>query len=151
MSIPADSILVRIDKVDGKSRRVECNEELVTGLQSQQAKDIVTMEGLGEEISNVLYAKSFVVRGEGLAVVCAVGSRTQAGMPAMIPHDSELNNETSHLRRMFARYSLKLGSYSNYIVILIILIVPFRRLLEFFNLIPCPLGDELDENGLNPC
>ena len=40
------------------------------------------------EKSNVLYAKSYVVSGYGKAVVCMVGSFTQAGMPC-----SRINEE----------------------------------------------------------
>jgi magnesium-transporting ATPase (P-type) len=34
-----------------------------------------------QNLSNVLYAKSYVIKGKGKAIVCAVGHRTQFGMP----------------------------------------------------------------------
>jgi magnesium-transporting ATPase (P-type) len=34
-----------------------------------------------QDLSNVLYAKSYVIKGKGKAIVCAVGHRTQFGMP----------------------------------------------------------------------
>ena len=76
MCIPADSVVLSVDSAtDG---RIECNEELVTGLLSQKIKGVIDRKMLEkyEEINNILYAKSFIVSGEGKAVVCAVGPRT---------------------------------------------------------------------------
>lgn len=32
-------------------------------------------------LSNVLYAQSYIIKGKGKSIVCAVGHRTQFGMP----------------------------------------------------------------------
>ena len=45
------------------------------------------------EISNVFYARSYVVRGHGTAVVCAVGHRTQFGMVVDLTDDHVLRDE----------------------------------------------------------
>mmetsp|Transcript_28011 Transcript_28011/g.42352 ORF Transcript_28011/g.42352 Transcript_28011/m.42352 type:complete len:335 (-) Transcript_28011:1052-2056(-) len=153
MMIPADSIIIETQVSKRANSTIECNEELVTGLQSQQTKGVLTMEALEnyEEMSNVLFSGSFIVHGEGRAVVCAVGNRTQGGIPCQIPTDSELNDDTSPLKDMFHRYSLKMGAYSNYVVLALIMFVPMRRGLEYFDIMKCNLGSELDDEGLNPC
>lgn len=61
-----------------------CQEEQVTGELDFKPKTFITEEDFqnpsGCNLSNVLYAKSYVVHGQGFAIVCAVGSRTQIGM-----------------------------------------------------------------------
>ena len=56
--------------------------------------------------SNILYANSYIIRGEGYAVVCAVGSKTQHGIA------------------LSSNYSCKELDYSN--------LVGWRKLLQDF-------------------
>ena len=88
MKIPADSILIQCDVEDG----ILCNESEVTGTNGAQHK--VSSDEMEEMCrkrddtmgfkflpTNVLYHRSYVIKGEGFAVVCCIGEHTQAGMP----------------------------------------------------------------------
>jgi hypothetical protein len=75
------------------------------------------------------------VRGEGKAIVCAVGHRTQFGMPVEFEDDYQIRDERSPFKDMLSAYSLKLGNYGNYLVIFLILLIPIRRFLEYKGLI----------------
>lgn len=71
---------------------IQTNEEEVTGIGKYQKKMVINSSDLKEfredaqgfenlkKISNVLYARSYVVKGHGKAIVCAVGNNTQYGM-----------------------------------------------------------------------
>ena len=55
---------------------------------------------------------------------------------------------------MLDAYSLKLGNYGNYLVIFLILLIPFRRYLEYLGLIECSI-DSISQSyrsqTLNAC
>lgn len=54
-----------------------------------------TIDHDDDYMSNVLYAKSYVVGGWGKALVCAVGTCTQAGMPCdQIKQDTMVEEDT---------------------------------------------------------
>lgn len=76
MMIPADSIIIEVDKEF--KNRVECNESDVTGLKTMQVKGRLSVKDShdNDDLSNVLYSKTYIVRGSGKAIVCAVGHRT---------------------------------------------------------------------------
>ena len=69
--IPADSIII-------EGSNIECQEKNVTGEQGFKNKGVLNQDDIRNEaeISNILYAKSYILRGHGTAVVCAVGHRT---------------------------------------------------------------------------
>lgn len=85
--IPADSIITEIDSQTNQIAQVECNESEVTGVKTMQIKRKLPLSEedaqllQDQNLSNVLYAKSYIIKGKGKAIVCAVGHRTQFGMP----------------------------------------------------------------------
>ena len=107
MIIPADSILLQaghsmndlMEKsedeiyIESQANQVVCNEENITGDQNFKRKTVIFQKSVDDfyhfyrsqgknptGVSNVLYARSHVVKGTGLAIVCAVGKNTQYGM-----------------------------------------------------------------------
>ena len=87
MMIPCDSIIIEIDSSSIHIPQVECNESEVTGVRTMQIKRKLPLskeeaEHLADtNLSNVLYAQSYIIKGKGKSIVCAVGHRTQFGMP----------------------------------------------------------------------
>ena len=76
MRIPADSVILEVSE-DTEHGIVECNEGDVTGYYSlQHKKDLVETDKCNNNVSNILYAESFIVSGSGKAIVCCVGTRT---------------------------------------------------------------------------
>ena len=59
MMIPADSIIIHVDPLF--NNRIECNESDVTGHKTMQIKG--KLENQEEDLSNVLYAKTYIVKG----------------------------------------------------------------------------------------
>lgn len=53
-----------------------------------------------------------------------------------------MRDEQSPFKDMLDAYSLKLGNYGNYLVIFLILLIPFRRYLEYLGLIECSIESE---------
>ena len=151
MMIPADSIIIDVNSEF--KNRVECNESDVTGLKTMQIKGKLDESNCNDDLSNVLYSKTYVVRGSGKAIVCAVGHRTQFGMPVEFEDDYQIRDEKSPFKDMLSAYSLKLGNYGNYLVIFLIALIPFRRFLEAKGIIECSIDNEdlLLGAGVNQC
>lgn len=84
-----------------------------------------------------------MVRGSGKAIVCAVGHRTQFGMPVEFEDEYQIRDEQSPFKDMLSNYSLKLGNYGNYLVICLILLIPFRQYLEYKGVIECSIQQDL--------
>jgi magnesium-transporting ATPase (P-type) len=139
MMIPADSIIIDVNSEF--RNRVECNESDVTGLKTMQIKGKLDKSNCNDDLSNVLYSKTYVVRGSGKAIVCAVGHRTQFGMPVEFEDDYQIRDEKSPFKDMLSAYSLKLGNYGNYLVIFLIALIPFRRFLEAKGIIECSIDN----------
>ena len=99
---------------------IKCNEKNVTGMNIYTHKGVVEENSLR---SNVLFSKSFVVEGYGKAVVCAVGKRSQAGMPVQddIIKSTTMQEEETPLRGLLESYVEMIHFYS-YIVMLFIMI-----------------------------
>jgi magnesium-transporting ATPase (P-type) len=73
MSIPADCVL--LDSTD-----VSCDEASLTGEPEQVEKHHVTESTYQHNPNPFLLAKTLVVQGQGIALVCAVGTNTRSGM-----------------------------------------------------------------------
>lgn len=73
MSIPADCVL--LDSTD-----VSADEAALTGEPEQVEKSHVTESTYIHNPNPFLLAKTLVVQGQGLALVCAVGTNTRSGM-----------------------------------------------------------------------
>jgi len=73
MSVPADCVLLA-------GTDVACDEASLTGEPDQVEKNAVTETTFHHNVSPFLLAKSLVVQGQGVAIVCAVGSNTRSGM-----------------------------------------------------------------------
>jgi P-type E1-E2 ATPase len=81
MRIPADSLL--IDGID-----IACDESAMTGEPEHMEKSHVTDANYESNPDPFLLAKSLIVKGMGIAIVCAVGTNTRSGMA-----EEKLNTE----------------------------------------------------------
>ncbi len=103
--VPADATLV-----DG--RDVEADESLLTGESVPVRKRVAEVTALadhqpGGDDQPSLYSSSLIVRGDGLAVVTATGSRSEIGkigqsLQALAPERPRLQQETTTLVRLCA-------------------------------------------------
>jgi magnesium-transporting ATPase (P-type) len=73
MSIPADCVL--LDSTD-----VSCDESAQTGEPEQVEKHHINESNYIHNPNPFLLAKTLVVQGQGIALVCAVGTNTRSGM-----------------------------------------------------------------------
>jgi magnesium-transporting ATPase (P-type) len=103
MIIPADSVLLSIghqyddddlDKgIDLRNNKIMIvSEEVLSGDPSYKEKNVIKKRSCKEfieqfktkakkphEISNILYANTYCIKGEGIAIACAVGTHTCYG------------------------------------------------------------------------
>lgn len=100
MRVPADSVILYVDKTDNPKGLVEVNEGDVTGFYCQQTKSNISDKNLKDNAtaSNILYSQSYVISGKGKAIVCCVGFRTQAGMPVETDVDLSFNKRKTPLK-----------------------------------------------------
>lgn len=110
---------------DSYQNKLICNDEPVTGKQRLTTKTVIISKSVEEfmqrrknqsvqsrkQISNVLYANSYVVKGQGTAVVCAVGANTQYGMF----HSSNQEDMHGHIMDEKMEFSDVLDSYCVYV------------------------------------
>jgi len=81
------------------------------------------------KISNVLYAKSYIVKGQGTAVVCAVGAHTQyvislSGNFSAV--DGHILNEQLEFKDLLQSYSIYTGKLVNIFVAIFMVIMMAR-------------------------
>lgn len=89
------------ETVAEKMPKIWVNEVDITGVNDYQKKGTLSQADLQDEendVSNILYAKSYIVDGFGKAVVCAVGERTQYGMPHIEIEDETMQDEVTPIR-----------------------------------------------------
>jgi len=60
--------------------------------------------------------------------VCAVGTRTQSGMPQDVFQEETLKEERSKFKDMLGGYSKQLGKYTNYIVVILFAILLYHQI-----------------------
>ena len=98
MIVPADSILIQTGYVGNHEthgtmmenylNHIQLSEEDITGIAKYQKKMVINSTDIKQflqdakdfkkksKINNILYARSYVVKGHGKAIVCAVGNNT---------------------------------------------------------------------------
>jgi magnesium-transporting ATPase (P-type) len=76
------------------------------------------------------------VSGKGKAIVCAVGERTQFGLPVDIDIDISLEKKKTPFKEKLEQYSHVMGGYTNSIIMFLILMIIVRSALEFYRIIP---------------
>ena len=90
------------------------------------------------EISNVCYAKSCVVKGQGIGLVCAVGVNTQYGISltsSLEDLDGHILEEKLEFKDMLESYSIYVGRFANYTGIFFFIAMCVRFYLESKNFI----------------
>lgn len=151
MIIPADSILIQaghnldesISSKDTRQRNrfktkfengIVCSEEELTGEHEYKQKTPITCKSAEEflrlceryqiepsKISNVLYAKSYIVKGQGTALVCAVGAHTQYGISLsgnLTDLDGHILTEQLELKDLLQAYSIYMAKLVNIFVVI---------------------------------
>lgn len=160
MIIPADSILIQAGHsmndlmqktedeiyIESQSNVIICNEENITGDQHFKKKTVIFQKNVDDfyhfyrsqgknptGVSNVLYARSHVVKGTGLAIVCAVGKNTQYGMSLsqdILDVQGNIINEENELKDILDAYTMKVGTYAYWISLLFLVLMVAREALE---------------------
>jgi hypothetical protein len=74
-------------------------------------------------------------------------------MPVEFEDDYSIRDEQSPFRDMLQTYSMKLGHYGNILVIILLILIPIRRWLEYKGIFACSFSpSEVDVRlGRNPC
>lgn len=138
MMVPADSILIQTgyNSINNESKKQDLysiivQEELVNGDHGYKYKSVIedldsaAADGTenifsatlrsdkkdhkkDDNLSNVLYAKSYIVKGQGIAIVCAVGPNTQYGIPDdnIFSSVDNIKNEKTKFRDVIDDYAL---------------------------------------------
>jgi len=156
MKVPADAIIIDSCKDEDKKKKDEsapyhldestelfkmpdgqvlCNESEVTGYKAFVVKGVMTYDDVknGLYLSNVLYRNSYIIKGNCLAVVCAVGSNTQYGMAQEAHIDGTVDEEqTTPLRSLLEKHKVNVSQFTLYFVVMLILLADrfflYRRL-----------------------
>jgi magnesium-transporting ATPase (P-type) len=100
----------------------------VTGYVDYKIKGTIILDDIKNDMdkTNILYQKSYIVEGSGRAVACAIGIRTQSGMPQNVFQEQTLKEERSKFKEMLGSYSKQLGKYTNYIVVILFVIILYH-------------------------
>ncbi len=72
MKVPADCILIR-------GTDISCDEAAMTGEPDNMDKDWITEANVNTNPDPFMLAKTLIISGQGIAMVCAVGANTQSG------------------------------------------------------------------------
>lgn len=67
----------------------------------------VIKKDLNKDFNNILYGKSYIVDGHGKAVVCAVGAKSQYGMPHVEIEEKTLKEVMTPIRYMLEKHMMK--------------------------------------------
>lgn len=152
MMVPADSILIQTgyNSINNESKKQDLysiivQEELVNGdhgykykrviedLDSAQcSSDRIINKDEGKEVhnlSNVLYAKSYIVKGQGIAIVCAVGPNTQYGIPVdnIFSGVDSIKNEKTQFRDVIDDYALYMAMLcKNFGIFFVLFFISFK-------------------------
>lgn len=118
----------------------------VTGRQKYQKKTVINSKDIHQfvsesrhirskkSISNVLFARSYVVTGHGKALVCAVGANTQYGMSLAgdnLESQGHIIDEELEFKDMLESYSIKIGIFANYFAVFYIVSMMYKHHYSF--------------------
>ena len=89
-------------------------------------------------INNVLYAKSDVIHGEGIAIVCAVGSYTQASLYASGAYEvpTRVKYEKTNFKDLLEHHIETMSNYGKWIGVVFMAMLATRECLERYEIIP---------------
>ena len=139
MMIPADSVLLSIghqyddddlDKgIDLRYNKIMIvSEEVVTGDPTYKEKNVIKKRNCKEfisqfkkktkkpyEISNILYSNTYCIKGEGIAIACAVGKHSCIGTRKGCEFQEETHflDEKLEFKDLLDSYALYLGKLAN--------------------------------------
>ena len=87
--------------------------------------------------NNVLYAKSDVIHGEGIAIVCAVGSYTQASLYTTGAYEvpNRVKYEKTNFKDLLIAHVEKMSNYGNSFGLFFMAMLALREILEQYNII----------------
>lgn len=108
MGVPADCILI-------SGTDVACDESGLTGEPEQIEKSAVTAKNVDHNTNPFMLAKTLVVNGQGLALVCAVGSNTISGMSEELLN---IEDEETPLQAKLETIANEIGKIGVYVSIL---------------------------------
>ena len=108
MRIPADSILI-------EGTDVAADESAMTGEPDQVEKSSVTHENFHHNPNPFLLGNTLIVSGQGLALVCAVGTNTRSGMAE---EKLQIEDEITPLQAKLETIADQIGKVGVYVAIL---------------------------------
>lgn len=115
-------------------QEVECTETELTGEPDANEKIPVTADNIKEGVTSTMMAKSLVTKGNGRALVVAVGRNTVAGV---ITEKTQQAPEPTLLQRKLGTIADKIGQLGLFVSGLCLLAMILRMILEFCDALPC--------------
>ncbi|CDW88443.1 calcium-translocating p-type pmca-type family protein [Stylonychia lemnae] len=121
MKIPADCILMA-------GTDVAADESAMTGEPEQMEKSAVSENNVDHSPNPFLLANTLVASGQGVALVCAVGSHTRSGMA-----EEKLNieDEETPLQGKLETIANEIGKVGLYVAINLLSVDTLKKVIEF--------------------
>jgi magnesium-transporting ATPase (P-type) len=115
-------------------------EEFITGEQDYKQKNVIV--NCETPLNNVLYAKSDVIHGEGIAIVCAVGSYTQASLYATGAYEvpMKVKYEKTGFKDILESHLELMSNLGNTFGLMFMALLASREMLERYEVIPKRIG-----------